>query len=77
MLILGTHPESQHPSGVQGRFSNVEGARAKCVLGRKKSGLADDLRMRFTRTAKHLVTFLKLFLALSFSQSEKTYNGNL
>lgn len=52
MLILGTHPESQHPSGVQGSFSNVEGARAKCVFRRKKksSGLADELCMH----SKHI-----------------------
>uniref|UniRef100_A0A224YJP8 Uncharacterized protein n=1 Tax=Rhipicephalus zambeziensis TaxID=60191 RepID=A0A224YJP8_9ACAR len=80
MLILGTHPESQHPSGVQGRFSNVEGEQGRNACSAEKNKQTNKNPDGFNRQPAHALhthceTFLnlaKLFLALCLRQSKKT-----
>lgn len=76
MLILGTHPESQHPSGVQGRFSHVEGGkdemRARQKTKKKPIGFGKRPVHAFHTHCKTLPNLIKLFLALCLCRSKKT-----
>lgn len=75
MLILGTHPESQHPSGVQGRFSNVEGSKDEMRAWQKNKepiGFSRQPVHAFRTHCKTVFNLVKFFSALCLCELKKT-----